>query len=304
MSGSSDVNELRILHLSDTHLFGDDRLHYGKVDTTAALDAMLARCASLRDLDLIVVSGDCSDDGSADSYRKLAERVDPLAQRHRAPVIYAMGNHDERAGFAAVLGNGHSGGHAGGVAPIDGVSTVRGWRVITLDTSVPGGAAYGMLRPSQLDWLKDLLATDADRGTIVLMHHPPVNAQASLLRTMQLQDPAALAEVIGDSDVRIILAGHFHHQLASDLDGIPVVVAPGIANCTDPTTDPSVNRTIRASGANLVEVGVASHNAYAFYVADPRFGETLDELDSGQIASIAEALGSPDWRARLDELDL
>lgn len=303
MSEPRDGDGLRILHLSDTHLFGDDRLHFGKVDTTATLDAMLARCASLTDLDLIVVSGDCSDDGSPHSYRKLAERIEPLAQRHRAPVVYAMGNHDDRAGFAAVLGNGHPGGQTGGDRPIDGVSTVRGWRVITLDTSVPGGAAYGMLQQSQLDWLSDELATDSGHGSIVLMHHPPINAQTSLLRTMQLQDPAELAKVIDDSDVKLILAGHFHHQLASELDGIAVIVAPGIANCTDPTTDPSINRTIRASGANLIEVDVAAYNAYAFYVADSRFGETLDELDGAQIASIAAALGSPDWRARLDELN-
>ena len=34
---------LRILHLSDTHLFGDETLHYGSVDTLAALDRVLAR---------------------------------------------------------------------------------------------------------------------------------------------------------------------------------------------------------------------------------------------------------------------
>jgi selenocysteine lyase/cysteine desulfurase len=33
---------LRILHLSDTHLTGDGALHQGSVDTTAALDAVLA----------------------------------------------------------------------------------------------------------------------------------------------------------------------------------------------------------------------------------------------------------------------
>lgn len=310
MSSTGDLGALRILHLSDTHLFGENQLHFGLVDTTAALDAMLARCAPLEDLDLIVVSGDCSDDGSTRSYRKLAERIGNFAARYRAPVIYAMGNHDERTGFGAVLGKGHGksgdedGNPSADESPIDAMSTVRGWRLITLDTSVPGGAAYGALRPAQLEWLQDQLATESSRGTILVMHHPPVAARTSLLRTMQLQDPGALAEVIGDSDVRLMLAGHFHHQLASDLDGIPVIVAPGIANCTDPTTNPTINRTIRASGANLVEIDATSHSTFAFYATDPQFGETLSELNSDQIAGIAATAGSPDWRNLLDELSL
>ena len=85
---------LRILHLSDTHLYGDGSLHYGIVDTLAGLDRVLARAATLTESAVVVVSGDLSDDGTAASYRILKSTLEPWAAQRGAAVVYAMGNHD------------------------------------------------------------------------------------------------------------------------------------------------------------------------------------------------------------------
>jgi len=294
---------LRILHISDTHLFGDGTLHHGRVDTTRALQRVLDHAGDLGPLDLVVVSGDCSDDGTPASYRTLADMVGAYAQSHGAQVVYAMGNHDERPGFRAILGDGHT---TAPVAvpddhPIDGVSVVDGVRVITVDSSVPGRAAYGELRDAQLSWLADRLSRPAARGTIVVVHHPPLRARTSLLRTMELTNPDALAEVIEGTDVRMVLCGHFHHQMSGSLRGTPVLVAPGVANCTDPTTSPALQRTLVASGATLVELSRGDFRATTFYVPSTDPEPVLDVLDEGQIAAIARKLGSPDWEERLAE---
>ena len=53
MGGVTD--RLRILHLSDTHLYGDGRLHYGLVDTLAALDRVLARAGEVNRTEMLRV---------------------------------------------------------------------------------------------------------------------------------------------------------------------------------------------------------------------------------------------------------
>src|SRR5512133_296719 len=88
---------LRILHLSDSHLFGDDTLQYDRVDTLAALRRVLERAGVLDRADVVVLSGDLSNDGSAESYRRLRALVEPWAAARGAVVVYAMGNHDLRA---------------------------------------------------------------------------------------------------------------------------------------------------------------------------------------------------------------
>ncbi|MEO7017730.1 MAG: metallophosphoesterase [Leifsonia sp.] len=117
---------LRILHLSDTHLFGDGRLHYGIVDTLAALDRVLERAAELDSVDLVVASGDLSDDGSPESYRLLDDRLQAWATARGAQIAYVMGNHDLSEGFEAILG------------ARERVLWVGGFRIVTVDSTVPG----------------------------------------------------------------------------------------------------------------------------------------------------------------------
>ena len=101
--------------------------------------------------------------------------------------------------------------------------------------------------------------------------------------------------------MRLILAGHFHHQLAGSLRGTPVLVAPGVANCTDPTTTPEVQRTLVASGGTLVELTAADFRATSFHVPPEQEDHVLSVLTRDQMAGIARKLGSPDWEQRLAE---
>ena len=47
--------DLRLLHISDTHLFGDGSLHYGIVDTTAALERVLTKASEIEGIDAVVL---------------------------------------------------------------------------------------------------------------------------------------------------------------------------------------------------------------------------------------------------------
>lgn len=249
---------LRILHLSDTHLTGDGALHQGTVDTTAALDTLLGRLDAVEGVGLVVVSGDVSEDGSPESYAVFLERVGGWATRHGAALVTVPGNHDQREGFRQVLTNGHVLGEGGRpvmhtmeyhppTVPVWGQSLVAGRRVVTVDTSVPG-AGYGALSEETLERLRTALAGDAGApyGSIVVLHHPPLPAPTALHEALRLQDPDALAGVLRDSDVRVVLAGHYHHHFAGSIGGVPVLVAPGVANDTD---------VIGAYGAETAYVG-------------------------------------------------
>ncbi|WP_439692305.1 metallophosphoesterase [Curtobacterium sp. SP.BCo] len=256
---------LRILHLSDTHLTGDGALHQGSVDTTAALEDVLARVDGVPGVGLVVVSGDVSEDGSPESYAALLERVGGWAERHGAALVTVPGNHDLREGFRQVLANGHVLGEDGRplmhtmeyhppTVPVWGQSLVAGRRVVTVDTSVPG-AGYGAISEASLDRLRAALAGDhAPHGTIVVLHHPPMPAPTALHAALELRDQDALADVLRGSDVRVVLAGHYHHHFAGSFAGVPVLVAPGVANDTDVTGPYSEESAHVDAGALVVDV--------------------------------------------------
>jgi len=278
------TDALRIVHLSDAHLLADHGLHQGVVDTAEALDLVLAEAARVEGVRLLVGSGDLSDDGSRASYRHLLARTDAWARRAGAEVVLVPGNHDRREGFAEVLGGDPT-------RPLDLVREVDGWRVIGLDTSVPG-AGYGDLRPEQLAWLRDELATPAARGTVLVLHHPPLAAPTTLHEALALRDPEALAAVIEASDVRVVLAGHYHHSIVGHLAGVPVVVAPGVANDTDVLAPVGTERAVRGSGFVVVEVSADGDvRSTVVRVHDPRDGDEVFVLDEAAVDRIAAQAG-------------
>lgn len=270
---------LRILHLSDTHLFGDGTLHYGMVDTLAATRRVLERAGRLGAVDVVVASGDLSDDGSAESYRRLRDEIEPWAAKRGATVVYAMGNHDNREAFETVLG------------PRRRALTVGGFRLVSLDTSVPG-SGYGAIDADSLAWLRRELAAPAENGSIVVAHHPPVPASTALLAALELQNADELLEVCAAGDVRAILSGHYHHALATEAAGVPVIVAPGIANTTDALAPRGRERATMGAGFALVEVPERG-SVRAVFVPAP--GETdgteIFDLDEDEVARVAAEFG-------------
>jgi 3',5'-cyclic-AMP phosphodiesterase len=270
---------LRILHLSDSHLFGDDSLQYDRVDTLAALQRVLERAGTLDRTDAVVLSGDLSNDGSVQSYRRLRRLVEPWAAAHGSAVVYAMGNHDLPAGFEEVLGD------------REGVTTLRGFRIVLVDSSVPG-AGFGELRPAQLDWLREVLQIPAPNGTVLVLHHPPVPAATALLAALELRNPEQLLEVCRGTDVRLILCGHYHHPMAAEFGGIPVVVAPGIANTSDALAPAGTERATVGSGFGVVELPVSGAARTIFVsVPGPNDGAEIFNLTPDEVQRIAREAG-------------
>ena len=277
------MNEFTIVHLSDTHFLANAESHYGVTDTVAALESVLHRMRELDAVQLVVCTGDLSEDGSSDSYRRLAGIIEPWAAMRGAHVAYAMGNHDAREAFAASLLD-------GGTTRLYSSTVVDQTRVIVLDTSVPG-AGYGRVDDEQLVWLADELSTPVAGGSVLVMHHAPVPAETTLLRALELQNPDAVWAVIRGSDVRIILAGHYHAALVEVVEGIPVVVAPAVTNQADIFTEPGTESAIGGSGGALVRLGARGARVLPFMVPVGEQARRIFHYDAPAVARIAELAG-------------
>lgn len=209
-----------LLHLSDPHLLGGPDPLYGVVDSEARLIQLFEEVkASGARPEAVIFTGDLADKGDPDAYTKLRAIVEPACEELGAKVIWAMGNHDNRANFRRGLLD-----QPGTDEPVDHSYFIEGLRVITMDTTVPG-FHHGELSPDQLDWLARELETPAPDGTILALHHPPVPSVLDLSVLVELRDQASLAAVVRNSDVRTILAGHLHYSTTASFAGVPVSVA-------------------------------------------------------------------------------
>ena len=218
-----------IAHLSDPHLLAGGQLQYGAVDTEAGLRLALERLGAVDPApQALVFTGDLADRAEPAAYARLREIVEPAAAAMGAEVVWVMGNHDERTAYARGLF-----GEEADVSQ-DRVHEVDGLRIISLDSTVPG-YHHGELTDAQLTWLADVLATPAEHGTLIALHHPPI--PLPMLRAaelIELLDQERLAAVLEGSDVRGILAGHLHFSTYSLFAGIPVSVASASCYTSDP----------------------------------------------------------------------
>lgn len=216
-----------IAHLSDPHLLaGGPRLH-GRIDTATQLRAALRRVESTgQPIDAIVLSGDLTDTADPAAYQLLREIVEPVAARLAAAIVWTGGNHDERRPLARELfGNDTE-------EPQDTVRTIRGLRIITVDTAIPGYHDGG-LSDDQFDWLTRELENPAPHGTILVMHHPPITYRSPWMQLLDFREPDRLRAVISRSDVRAILSGHLHVTSFGTLGATPVFVAGGVSYVDD-----------------------------------------------------------------------
>lgn len=194
---------MRLAHLSD--------LHFGHHD--AAVAATLAPELNAQKLDLVVISGDFTQDGEADEFEIARTFIDSLD----APVFAVPGNHDvpQKNLFTRLVNpyalyrryidpNLEPFLEVGGVALL-GLKTSRR---ITPDMNW----SNGFLDRRQLETIGTRFAAASPVALrVVVAHHPllyPESGGKIVQRRVRRADKAL--QTFAAQDVRLVLSGHFH----------------------------------------------------------------------------------------------
>mgnify|MGYP000918076252 CR=1 FL=1 len=213
-----------IAHLSDPHVKLPGRLAYGRVDTAAMLEACVADLLRLTPApDLVVITGDLTDQGQAGEYAHLRQILAPLPQ----PLVVIPGNHDNRVAL------GHAFQDLGYLPPAGFLHfALEDWplRLIGLDTLVPGSGG-GALCAERLAWLEENLAREPAKPTLLLMHHPPFATGIAHMDRIGLAAPEAFAALMArHPQVEALLCGHVHRMIHARVGGRPALVCPSPAH--------------------------------------------------------------------------
>lgn len=259
------VREPFFVQISDTHLFADPKRKLWDVAPDPLLDRALQ---SLEELDnrpaFLLVTGDCSSDGSPSSYHRLAEKVARLG----VPVHYIPGNHDDPELMARILVGRNLHDHQ----KLTQTFEAFGWRFILLDSSVPGEDG-GALGDAQRAWLRTTLAAQPNAPTIVVVHHNPLPVGSAWLDPMMIADANALHAILDTSaQVRAVLFGHVHQVFEMQRNGAQYLSAPSTFFQFKPKSD-HFGRDPKPGGARIVRL-----NGDRLRTAVMRFGEPLPPI--------------------------
>ncbi|MEN5017809.1 3',5'-cyclic-AMP phosphodiesterase [Erwinia sp. Eh17-17] len=225
-------SRVRILQITDTHLFAGKHETLLGVNTWASFDAVLdVIAADRRHYDLIVATGDLAQDHSTEAYQHFAEGIARLP----APCVWLPGNHDFQPTMFSTLAS-------SSIADQKQVLVGEHWQIVLLDSQV-FGVPHGELSEYQLEWLEAALAAQPQRHTLVLLHHHPVPSGCSWLDQHSLRNPHMLDVVLQRyPQAKTLLCGHIHQELDLHWQGRRVLASPSTCvqfkpHCTNFTID-------------------------------------------------------------------
>lgn len=210
-----DPRPHRVVQITDSHLFASKDGRLLGLNTEDSLQLVLDRVTREQShVDVILATGDLSQDGSHESYRRFRQHL----ARFNAPSYWLQGNHDLTEPMVNALG-GHS--H---LSPC--LVTVGDWRIIMLNSSVEHEVP-GNFQQSELDFLREALELTRGHHTMVCLHHHPVPMGCDWLDNQVVRNAEDFWTVMDEeSHVRIVLWGHVHQNSEQVRKGVHLFSSP------------------------------------------------------------------------------
>ncbi len=224
-----------IAQLSDFHLRPRGRACYRVVETNALTERACRAVGAFRPApDLVLITGDLTEDGSEEEYALLHEILRRTLSH--LPVFVIPGNHDRREVMLAQLDAMMLPDRAG-PRRTDGFIqyAIEDFpvRIVMLDTVVPG-EPHGILTAAQLAWLDRTLAERPDRPTLIGMHHPPFVCGLGNMDGINLREADRFAAVLARHEqVQRIICGHHHRPITASFGHAIASICPSVAHQTE-----------------------------------------------------------------------
>ena len=217
---------IRVIQITDTHIFASPELEFDGFDTSASLDSVIEHIKGQEEqADMFLLTGDLVHDSVHIAYEKLKNQLRSLSM----PVFCLAGNHDDPALMHKLLNEKN----------IHTSRTIKfeNWRVLLLNTHLPDSHS-GRLQAEELLFLEQGLEEGCGKNILIGLHHPPVPIASSWMDAMALQNPEELFSILDKySEVRGLVWGHIHQVFKSERNGIQLHGSPSSCVQFKPKTD-------------------------------------------------------------------
>ncbi|MBV5309896.1 metallophosphoesterase [Chromatium okenii] len=203
---------LRVLQLSDPHLFATPDGRLLGITTRTSFEAVLA-LATATPAAALILTGDLVHDNSAVSYAALSNRLAAVD----CPTHCLAGNHDHPELLATHFG-------VAAIAPVQQVRLPL-WKLLLLNSQV-ADHNHGRIQRKQLTELTQLLTEDTT-PTLIFLHHQPLPIHSRWLDTLAVDNGEELLQLCDQHpQVKAVIFGHVHQEFAAMRGGYQLLGAP------------------------------------------------------------------------------
>ncbi len=219
-------SSVRVLHLTDPHLFASDAGELRGVNTHRSLQRVLDHYQSGDwRADIAIVSGDLVQDDSAQAYQRFRSLLGTLA----LPVYCCPGNHDVRTLMQDAVSS----------EPFHycATHTHGNWTLAGIDSCMPGEAG-GQLDDAELQRVMDIVHNGSTPHALLYLHHPPIELGSRWLDSVGLANGSQLLEQLQETDTaRAVLFGHAHQAADTKIGKLRILGTPSTCRQFKPASD-------------------------------------------------------------------
>ena len=192
------ATEKIIIQITDTHLMDQASSTFVKMNPEQSFHAVIEDILkNYQDIDAIIHTGDLAQVAKPETYARYQQYMQSL----NIPFYQIPGNHDNAVYFPFLTPE-----------PMPGVLSFGNWRVILLNSAVPG-KVDGWIQPEQLQHLRELLDETKQNDVIVACHHHPLDMQSHWIDQHKLKNSDELKNVLVEySQIRAVICGHVHQD--------------------------------------------------------------------------------------------
>lgn len=215
----TDHGPIRVLHVTDPHLFADKAGELrGTVSYSSLAQVLDHYQKGAWHADLVMATGDLVQDDTAEAYQHFRRLLESL----ELPVACIPGNHDVRPLMQSALSD----------EPFSYCPDLRigNWLLASVDSCVDGKAG-GHVSEADLERLRAAIAGSDAEHIAVFLHHPPVPMGSRWLDSVGLENAGAMMDQLqGDDRVRLAVFGHVHQAYDASHGGVRLIGTP--STCT------------------------------------------------------------------------
>jgi len=203
----------RLVHISDTHIS-----KYGQF-VEPMFDLAVDEINSLNPKpDVVVHTGDLTDNGVLSDYEFAVEKIKGIAAR----LVVAPGNHDERnfgqSLFKEVIG------------PMDHKAEIGKSVIFVMNSPEPDRDEGRLGRRRQTYLEKSLERLSEDKIKVVAFHHHLVPVPYSGRETNVLEDAGDILDTVLKHNVNLVLMGHRHVRRALRINNTTLINAGTVSS--------------------------------------------------------------------------
>ncbi len=217
---------LRILQITDCHLGrNSDETLLGMRTFETLVDVLQKARNEGSRFDLVLATGDISNDGTPESYDRFLKAV----RKHlpHTPIAWLEGNHDCPSAMREIQQT----------PPLSDMVTIGAWRLILLNSRVPF-EERGELPDAELARLETLLEADPKSPTMIFLHHQLVPVGSAWIDQYVVSNAHELFAITDRfKNIKAMSWGHVHQDFHTMRNGVDLIATPSTCVQFRPNSD-------------------------------------------------------------------